>query len=314
MIFSYLKTKTSMVNSTSQNTYNSCPLTHEEADALLRKVNPQVADNSFDHSDTATIKQMIEGLGDTRGMTRLGFAEALGKVGQPAVSFLVDALQNHPNVVVQRAAAKTLNLIGDPSTVPVLINSFLTDEDQVVRNSCIGALAGIGEVSVPPLLEILADSESDETIKGHAAWALSFIGAKAKEPLYEALTSEVPEVRSAVVAAIAKIVEEYPEERGFQSITKALQDPSQNVRSEAAAVLGNLKYQPAIPHLVPLLSDSEAENRKMAALSLMKIGDCNSLEPLQAALNQETDSHIEKIIKLAISQLEQQIETDDDDW
>ncbi len=303
-----------MVNSASQSTYNISPLTHEEADILLNEVNPQVANNSFDASDTETIQQMIEGLGDTRGMMRLGFAEALGKVGQPAVPFLVSALQYHPNVVVQRAAAKTLNLIGDPSTVPVLIDSFITDEDQVVRNSCIGALAGIGEASVPPLLKILANRESDETIKGHAAWALSFIGAKGKEQLYQAVTSEIPEVRSAVVAAIAKIVEEYPEERAFQSIINALQDSSQNVRSEAAAVLGNLKYQPAISNLVQLLSDEIAENRKIAALALMKIGDITSLESLKTALSQEKDPNIEKIIKLAISQLEKQPMQDDDDW
>lgn len=125
------------------------------------------------------------------------------------------------------------------------------------------------------------------------------------------MNSQIPEVRSAVIAAIAKIVEEYPEERGFQSILQALQDPSQNVRSEAAAVLGNLKYQPAIPDLVALLSSSAAENRKMAALSLMKIGDRTSLEPLQTALNQEKEPHIEKILQLAISQLEMQT---DDDW
>ena len=81
-----------MVNSASQSTYNFCPLTHEEADTLLRKVNPQVANNSFDASDTETIKQMVEGLGDTRGMMRLGFAEALGKVGKPAVPFFGDRL------------------------------------------------------------------------------------------------------------------------------------------------------------------------------------------------------------------------------
>ena len=303
-----------MVNSTSQSSYSSCPLTHEAADSLLRQVNPQVANNSFDSKDTATIQQMIEGLGDTRGMTRLGFAEALGKIGKPAVPLLVSALKHHPNVVVQRAAAKTLNLIGDPTTVPVLIDSFLTDEDQVVRNSCIGALAAIGEVSVPPLLKILADPESDETIKGHAAWALSFIGAKGKEHLYQAVNSESPEVRAAVVAAIAKIVEEYPEEKGFQSIITALQDSAQNVRSEAAAVLGNLKYQPAIPDLLVLLASTEAENRKIAALALMKIGDFQSLASLEKALQEETDPNITKIIQLAISQLKKQQLSDDDDW
>ena len=46
----------------------------------------------------------------------------------------------------------------------------------------------------------------------------------------------------------------------------------------------------------------------------MKIGALQSLEPLQNALNQETDSNIEKIIKLAISQLEKQQPQDEDDW
>ena len=51
--------ETSMVNSTSQNTYNSCPLTHEEADALLRKVNPQVANNSFDAAFCKVVKEPL---------------------------------------------------------------------------------------------------------------------------------------------------------------------------------------------------------------------------------------------------------------
>ena len=78
-------------------------------------------------------------------------------------------------------------------------------------------------------------------------------------------------------------------------------------------MLGNLKYQPAIPNLVALLSNSEGENRKIAALALMKIGEIASLQSLQTALSQEKDPKIEKIIKLAISQLEKQ-QAQDDDW
>ncbi|MGB5710043.1 MAG: HEAT repeat domain-containing protein, partial [Waterburya sp.] len=190
--------------------------------------------------------------------------------------------------------------------------ALLNDEDTVVQSSSVGALARIGEPSVTPLLEILASPDSSESHKGHAAWALAFIGAKAKDKLYAAYDSDSPEVRAAVVGAIAKVAEE--ENRDTQALNlllESLQDTSANVRSEAAAVLGNLKYQPAIPILTELLNHAEGETRKSAALSLMKISDRRSLEPLQAALAQETDAGIKKAINLAISMLEKQSEADD---
>ncbi|MGB5636543.1 MAG: HEAT repeat domain-containing protein [Waterburya sp.] len=287
-------------------------LSHNETDELLAKVNQQIAQGTFEHQDQELIQQMVECLGDTRGLTRLAYAEALGKVGKSAVEPLIDALLNHSNVVVRRAAGKTLTLIAEPQAVPHLIYALLNDEDTVVQSSSVGALARIGEPSVTPLLEILASPDSSESHKGHAAWALAFIGAKAKDKLYAAYDSDSPEVRAAVVGAIAKVAEE--ENRDTQALNlllESLQDTSANVRSEAAAVLGNLKYQPAIPILTELLNHAEGETRKSAALSLMKISDRRSLEPLQAALAQETDAGIKKAINLAISMLEKQSEADD---
>ena len=167
-------------------------------------------------------------------------------------------------------------------------------------------------ILVDPLLEILASPDSTESNKGHAAWALAFIGAKAKEKLYAAYDSDSPEVRSAVVGAIAKVVEENRDDtQALDLLVKSLNDDAVDVRSEAAAVLGNLKYQPAIPRLLELLTHPEGETRKSSALSLMKIGDRNSLESLQTALAQETDPGIKKAIALAISLLERQTEADD---
>lgn len=287
-------------------------LSHNETDELLAKVNQQIAQGTFEHQDQELIQQMVECLGDTRGLTRLAYAEALGKVGKSAVEPLIDALLNHSNVVVRRAAGKTLTLIAEPQAVPHLIYALLNDEDTVVQSSSVGALARIGEPSVTPLLEILASPDSSESHKGHAAWALAFIGAKAKDKLYAAYDSDSPEVRAAVVGAIAKVAEE--ENRDTQALNlllESLQDTSANVRSEAAAVLGNLKYQLTIPILTELLNHAEGETRKSAALSLMKISDRRSLEPLQAALAQETDAGIKKAINLAISMLEKQSEADD---
>ena len=294
------------------NTLNSPSISPEATDTLLAEVKSQIAFKTFDNSDRQTIHQMVECLGDSRGMVRLGFAEALGKVGQPAIPFLVEALSHHSNEVVRRAAAKTLTLIADPVTISPLLDAFLNDEDQVVRNSSVGALARIGEESVSPLLQILASPESDETIKGHAAWALAFIGSKGKETIYQAYNSDVEEVRTAVVGAISKIAEEQPEARAFKLLLQSLSDSSVNVRSEAAAALGNLAHAPAIPQLLALLSRQEPENRKSAALALMKIRDRTVLEPLQNALTQESDSRVKQVIQLAITQLDKQ--SVDEEW
>ncbi|MCC0177739.1 HEAT repeat domain-containing protein [Waterburya agarophytonicola K14] len=287
-------------------------LSHVETDELLARVNHQISQGTFDKEDQQLILQMVEGLGDTRGMVRLGFAEALGKIGKPAVEPLIDALLHHANVVVRRAAAKTLTLIGDPQAVPHLVYALLNDEDTVVQGSSIGALARTGEASVSSLLEILASSNSSESHKGHAAWALAFIGAKAKDRLYTAYDSDSPEVRAAVVGAISKVAEENRDDtKAMNLLLESLQDSSANVRSEAAAVLGNLKYKGAIPKLTDLLNHEVGETRKSAALSLMKICDRVSIEPLKAALDREADEEIKKAIILAISMLERQSETDD---
>lgn len=278
-------------------------LSPEETDILLAKVKQETIDKTFDTSDRKTIQQMVECMGDTRGMVRLGFAESLGRVGQPAIPFLVEALSHHGNEVVRRAAAKTLTLISDPVTIPPLLTAFLNDADQVVRNSSVGALARIGEQSVSPLLEILASPDNDETIKGHAAWALAFIGSKGKETIYQAYNSEIEEVRGAVVGAISKIAEEQAEEKAFSLLLQSLSDSSVNVRSEAAAALGNLAHKPAIPQLLELLKLPEPESRKSAALALMKIGDSSSIEILQKALSEESDSAVKPVIQLAINQL-----------
>ncbi|HHP7232676.1 MAG TPA: HEAT repeat domain-containing protein [Xenococcaceae cyanobacterium] len=289
------------------NRLNSAALSPEATDTFLAAIKDKLTLATFDTSDLVTLQQMVECLGDSRGLVRMEFAEALGKIGQPAIPVLVKALSHHTNEVVRRAAAKTLTLIADPVTIPPLLAAFLHDLDQVVRNSAIGALANIGSASVSPLLEILATAEADETIKGHAAWALAFVGATAPETIYQAYNSDVAEVRTAVVGAIAKFAEAQPEAKALKLLLQSLSDSSVNVRSEAAAALGNLAYTPAIPQLVALLSRKEPENRKSAALALMKLGDRAALEPLQQALAQESDSSVKQVIQLAITQLNKQL-------
>jgi bilin biosynthesis protein len=285
-------------------------LLQAENDALIQKVNEQITLDTFDPTDHSLMKQLVEGLGDPRGLVRLRFAETLGEIGEAATPFLIEALANHSDVVVRRAAAKTLTIIADPDAVPTLLHAFLNDPDTVVRSSAAGALARTGETAVPALLNILASPEQPEDIKGHAAWALAFIGSEAAEHLYRALNSDSVDVRCAVIGAIAHVAQEQADTKSCNVLVSALTDPEPTIRTEAASVLGQVNYPPAIPHLILALQDSDVEVRKAAVSSLGKTGNQTVLEPLQAALQDQAEV-VRTLAKLAIAQIQRQSEADD---
>ena len=79
-----------------------------ETEQLLEQINEQLAQETFDLKDTVLLQKMVEALADRRGIIRLGFVEAFGKIGKPVTPFLSEALANHPNPVVRRSAGKGL--------------------------------------------------------------------------------------------------------------------------------------------------------------------------------------------------------------
>lgn len=281
----------------------------EANDLLIKKVNDQISFGTFDNNDSQILEQLVEGLGDPRGLVRLRFAETLGEIGEAATPFLMKSLSDHSNVVVRRAAAKTLTLIGDPLAVPTLLNSFLNDPDTVVRSSSAGALARTGEASVPALLEILGDETKSQDIKGHAAWALAFIGSEGTEYLYQALDSASLDVRCAVIGAIGHVAQEQSDEKSCNILVSALTDPEATIRSEAATALGQVDYPPALSHLILALQDRDLDVRKSAVNALGKMGNAIALDPLQTLLDDEQQV-IKVLAKLAIAQIHRQAEED----
>ena len=292
-------------------------LNSEETDALYEVVRHQITGKTFDAAtnaqDQTKLQQMVESLGDKRGITRLHFAEAIGAIGTSATPYLIEAVTHHPNPVVRRAAAKTLTLIGDPAAVPTLIHSLLNDPDTVVRTSVTGALARSGEKAVSALLEVVGLDETPEDSKGLATWALAFIGSAAKIHVMKAIDSPIPEVRTAVISTLGTIALETRDEATIELLIQALDDADTDARSEATTALSNIQYQPAVPKLVELLHQhSEPETRKAAALALMKMGNQAALPELKAAAENETNPIVIPVIKLAIVQLQKAIVAEDD--
>jgi len=292
-------------------------LNSEETDALYEAVRHQITGKTFDATsniqDKTTLQQMVESLGDKRGITRLHFAEAIGAIGTSATPYLIQAVTHHANPVVRRAAAKTLTLIGDPAAVPTLIHSLLNDPDTVVRTSVTGALARSGEASVSALLEVIAAPETPKDSKGLATWALAFIGSAAKVHIMKAIDSPIPEVRTAVISTLGAIALETRDEATIALLIQALDDTDTDARSEATTALSNIQYQPAVPKLIELLHQHpEPETRKAAALALMKMGNQMAVPELKAATENETSPIVLPVIKLAVVQLQKAIVTEDD--
>ncbi|MGB7086861.1 MAG: HEAT repeat domain-containing protein [Phormidesmis sp.] len=289
-------------------------LSQSETDALLKSTKAQLAEGTFDRTDEQQMVQLVESFADSRGMVRLGFAEALEQVGKAATPALIAGLAHHDNPTVRRACAKTMTLIADQTTIPTLVHSLLHDDDTVVQGSVVGALAVMGESAAPVLLEIIASPDYPDSSKGLATWGLSFVGAAGARHLYQAITADSEEVRSAVVGALTSVVPEENDDKALNLILTALGDRAAMVRSEAAAALGKLSNTAVVPQLTAVLGDRDTDVRRTAAMALMKIGDERAIAPLQTALSQESDDTVQPVLTLAISQLEKKQAENEDGW
>ena len=281
-------------------------LTEQEALELAEVLKQKLVDQETPSSDQTSIKQMVAGLGDQRGALRLTFAQSLGNVGEAAIPYLCDAMKNNPNVVIRRASAKTLNLIGSKKALPNLIEAFKTDPDPVVQGSSAGAMATIGVPAIEDLLKILTEPDCTAFQVGLINLALSFIGSKAPDALNNATQSENIEIRIAAITVLAEQIQSGRYQAASKTLLKALSDQSSEVRAEAATMVGKtLEPEDASHKLCELLSDESVQVRKNASLALMKMEAEEAIGPLKNAEAIEKDDQVKSVMNVAIKVLVQ---------
>ncbi|QNI96358.1 HEAT repeat domain-containing protein [Synechococcus sp. RS9902] len=277
-------------------------LTEEEALQLADELSGKLSEGEIPKSDAESLKRMVAGLGDARGALRLTFAKSLGAVGYEALPILCKALRQHQNVVVRRASAKTLNLIGNKDALPYLLEAFLKDDDPVVLGSSAGAMATIGPDAMDSLLGILKNPDCTPFQVGLINLALSFIGSKAPEALLEAADSDVAEVRVAAISALGDQIQKSDNLRAQNRVFQALEDVSADVRAEAVTLIGkSCDAEDVETLLLKKLSDEDTQVRKNTALSLMKLDALGAIEQLKMAEKKEDDPDVKAVLKVAIN-------------
>ncbi|MDA9661424.1 HEAT repeat domain-containing protein [bacterium] len=279
-------------------------LTQEEALELATTLKQKLSDGEIPSSDLESINRMVAGLGDNRGELRLTFAKSLGSVGEDAIPILCEALKNSPNIIIRRASAKTLNIIGDKKALPNLIKAFETDEDPVVQGSSAGAMATIGEPSIQPLLKILTETQCTAFQIGLINLALGFIGSKSPMAFHSAVSSTNPEIRIAALSALAEQAQKHENTEVRLLILNALKDSDSEVRAEAATIIGkSMDQEEAANQLHELLRDENDQVRKNTALSLMKMESVISIDSIENAILKESDEQVKGVLIVARNQL-----------
>ena len=277
-------------------------LTEEEALQLADELSGKLSEGEIPKSDAQSLKRMVAGLGDARGALRLTFAKSLGAVGDEALPILCKALRQHQNVIVRRASAKTLNLIGNKDALPYLLEAFLKDDDPVVLGSSAGAMATIGPDAMDSLLGILKNPDCTPFQVGLINLALSFIGSKAPEALLEAADSDVAEVRVAAISALGDQIQKSDDLRAQNRVFQAIEDVSADVRAEAVTLIGkSCDAEDVETLLLKKLSDEDTQVRKNTALSLMKLDALGAIEQLKMAEQKEDDPDVKAVLKVAIN-------------
>ncbi len=226
--------------------------------------------------DPAAVLPLAALLSDPESGVRWKAAEALGRLGSPAVEPLAASLKSE-DLDVRWMAAVALGDIGDPAAVPALV-AALDDEDAYVRSRAALALAAIGE----PAREVLIASlgAGSGRIRGAAALALGRLGGQGAAPaLVGALNDPDEEVRHRAAGALGDIGEP-----AIPALLSAIRAGEADILPEVTAAFDQIG-RPAVAALDVALGDGDWRIRRGAAAALGVIGDPRSTDALIRALD-----------------------------
>ncbi|MBW2261370.1 MAG: HEAT repeat domain-containing protein [Deltaproteobacteria bacterium] len=208
--------------------------------------------------------------------SKAGAAAALGKINvQAAIGPLIGAL-NEWDPGVQKAAAKALGDLGASKAVTRL-EELLDHHDPLVRAAVVEAIGKIGGAVDPqPIIDLLKDDH--QHVQQNAIFALGELGIPAAVDQLVALLAEddkwVPYLASEALAKIG--------DPAVDALAEVTLSGNPQVKSLAAASLGNIGGKDSARALVALLSDEDVSADAVTAL--IEVGP-PAVKPLVKALS-----------------------------
>jgi len=227
-------------------------------------------------------EEVFKVLFSTSGTVGETAAEALAKIGKPAVEPLIATALDDMDGISTSNAALALKLMNDTSVIETLIVTLKRGKSPVV------------------LQRYLTPKE----VRNKAEVILKHIGNPAVEPLIAEMKNEDYNIRRRVASIIGYIADP----RAVEPLITALNDENINVQRVAAESLGRIRDPRAVEPLIRVLTEeslyivmpmSSAESRIVvgkkykgsvrwaAAKALGEIKDPRAIEPLITALSEK---------------------------
>ncbi len=197
------------------------------------------------------IEQSIERLGHPDMAERYLAGSALCRVGDAALSALLDVLHSKPWGTRQDAALEVLKRM-ENTNATFTIRRLMDSKDDRIR---LGGIKALRRLSETPEAFLKALQDSNWEVRQQAVFALSDIGRQ----------------------------------DFLEPIAALLRDEHYIVRSNAANALGRLRHPSASKHLIDALQDEESRVRSMAIWSIRHAEQFDAIDDMLAVLETETD-------------------------
>ena len=218
---------------------------------LLSDPNPAVRTQSawavhvFGPKASVAVPQMVEMLHDSDPEVRSRMALALSRADSKerrSMPALLKLAQD-PELKCRVAAAASLGKFGvkADAVIAELIRR-LDDADPMVRGNALESLEQIGPTAIEAIPAMLA---SMQKISGASPWMVTYrmneFGPDAVPYLVQALANSNPSVRAGAAAAFASDTPDKLSAEAITALTKAVNDPDEQVRTPAKQALERIK-------------------------------------------------------------------------
>lgn len=197
---------------------------------------------------------LIEALKIEKGDAGRLAAEALGEMKEPtAVQPLVTALKTSKSVPTRVAAAASLGAIKDPAAIAPLIEAFEDKGEYTVefvwkgvRNTSSDALSEFGEGALPALHETLKTAKG-ERLELTCSPILKIKSKTSIRPLIDVMLGFAD--ADAEKIPLVKTLGQMGDKLAAPTIIELMKSKEVKIRLEAAAALGNIADESALPML-----------------------------------------------------------------
>lgn len=207
-------------------------------------------------------------LDDEDALVRAQAINGLWEDEDPAlIRPFIGALRSDPNARVRAAAAEALGrflLLSETKRIPA------SDGDEI-QTALLASIRNIGE---------------DQLVHRRALEAIAYVGDETvRNLILVAYSDDDAKMRASAIFAMGRTADPYWK----RTVAQELFSPDPQIRFEAARAIGELEFKAAVPRLIDLLEDSDAEVQSAAITSLGQIGGKDAREALMAVIEAGDD-------------------------